>query len=242
MNESVIEMKNWEKWQTFRKDRGTPPWIKLYRNLMSNQEWSMLTDAEKGQLVSMWIVAADRGGNLPNDPTIIKKLCLLDAEPNLNKFKELDFVYVNDAKMTPRCQPSGCQDGANMTHQSRAEESREEKIEKGSPSETSPESSIKENAKSLKNAEAFFEKYPEPALGYLDMALNKDFTEEEAKTIWEKFRLHHLANNSKNKNFYFAWQAWLTNEKKNPQKKNWEQIREDEYQAERKARLESPFL
>ena len=99
----MIKIKNWEKWQSYRKDRGTPPWIKIHRNLMSNPEWAVLSDSEKGQLVSMWIVAADKGGVIPADKNIIRKICQLDEAPNVNKFIELGFL---DADMTPTCQPN----------------------------------------------------------------------------------------------------------------------------------------
>lgn len=120
-----IKVKGWDKWQSFRKDRGTPPWIKLHRNLMSNPEWAQLSDTEKGQLVSIWIIAADKNGSISSDPGIIRKICQLDEVPNINKFIELDFL-ISD----------GCQDDANMTTKSqpddapeerRGEESREEK-------------------------------------------------------------------------------------------------------------------
>ncbi len=68
-----MEIANWDKWQTFRKDRGTPPWIKVYRNLLSNEQWVELTDSEKGQLVSIWILAADKNGQI---------LCFLYTSPS----------------------------------------------------------------------------------------------------------------------------------------------------------------
>ena len=46
-----MKVSGWAKWQTFRTDRGTPPWIKVHRNLFSNPEWVSLSDAERGQLV-----------------------------------------------------------------------------------------------------------------------------------------------------------------------------------------------
>jgi hypothetical protein len=69
---------------------------------MSNSDWIGLSDAEKGQLVSMWIVAADKGGSLPDDPNMIRKMCILDGTPDINKFKMLGFI---DAKRTPRRRP-----------------------------------------------------------------------------------------------------------------------------------------
>lgn len=94
----MIKITRWDEWQTFRKDRGTPPWIKLYRNLLSNEEWVTLTDSEKGQLVSMWILAADKNGSIPENPLMIQKMAMLDSKPNISKFIELGF-------MTPDCQP-----------------------------------------------------------------------------------------------------------------------------------------
>ncbi len=97
-----MDITNWSKWQTYRKDRGTPPWIKVYRNLLSNQEWVGLSDSEKGQLVSIWILAADRGGEVPDNSKTIQKMCMLDDAPDLPKFVSLGFL-------TPTCQPSGDQ-------------------------------------------------------------------------------------------------------------------------------------
>ena len=59
-----FKIKNWDKWQTYRKDRGQPPWIKLHRCIMRDPEWVLLSDAERGQLISLWLLAADRGGEI----------------------------------------------------------------------------------------------------------------------------------------------------------------------------------
>ena len=94
----MIKINRWDEWQTFRKDRGTPPWIKLYRNLLSNEEWVSLSDSEKGQLVSIWILAADKSGEIPENPLMIQRMAMLDTKPNINKFIELGFI-------TSDCQP-----------------------------------------------------------------------------------------------------------------------------------------
>ncbi len=118
--EPIIHIHDWEDWQSFRKDRGAPPWIKVYRNLLSNQKWAVLSDAEKGQLVSIWIVAADRNGEIPNDPAITKKICQLDEEPNFSKFISLGLLT-----------PTGCHGDTKLSLSTRQdgepEESRGEK-------------------------------------------------------------------------------------------------------------------
>ncbi len=118
-----LHIKNWDKWQTYRRDRGQPPWIKVHRRVMRNLEWLELTDAERGQLVAMWLLAADHDGVIPASPQAIQKICFMTKPLNLNKFIELGFLE-ND----------GCQPDANLTPERRqpdapkAEESREEKI------------------------------------------------------------------------------------------------------------------
>ena len=125
-----MKVKDWERWQTYRKDRGTPPWIKVYRNLFSNPEWYELSDAEKGHLISIWILSADKSGEIPDNPKVIQKMCALDNCPNVNKFIELGFL-VSDCQphgnhLVDKVAPNGCQHDAPETEQSSADKSRVE--------------------------------------------------------------------------------------------------------------------
>lgn len=120
-----MKISNWDTWQSYRSDRGAPPWIKVHRNLMSNPEWAVLSDAEKGQLISIWIVAADKSGEVPDDSRILQKICQLDKQPNISKFKDLGFIdddaLQDDANLTS----DGSQDDA--PDKIRAEEKRVDK-------------------------------------------------------------------------------------------------------------------
>jgi uncharacterized phage protein (TIGR02220 family) len=111
----TIKIRNWDKWQSYRKDRGTPPWIKVHRGLMSNQSWALLTDAEKGQLVSLWIIAADKSGEIPADPRILRKICLLDEVPDINKFIDLGFLESDRQPDSDQNNNVGCHDDAKVT-------------------------------------------------------------------------------------------------------------------------------
>jgi len=122
---STIKIHDWDEWQTFRKDRGAPPWIKIHRNLMTNEKWAFLTDAEKGQLISMWIAGADNEGKLPSDARVIKKICQLDDKPDLDKFSKLGLIDGHDSQVVVNMTPIGCQYDA--PEESRVEERREEK-------------------------------------------------------------------------------------------------------------------
>lgn len=123
-----MQIHDWNQWQSFRKDRGAPPWIKLHRSLMTNQKWAALTDAEKGQLVSLWIAAADTDGELPDSPAVLRKICQLDQEPNISKFIELGLVTTTcqpvDNQLTTTCPQ------LDAPEERRGEERREEKKRK----------------------------------------------------------------------------------------------------------------
>lgn len=98
-----MKIRKWEVWQSYRKDRGQPPWIKVHRTLMRDPDWVALTDAQRGQLVSIWMLAADHNGQIPPDPKIIQKLCFMEKEPDLKTLIEHGFIEGRrrpDANMT----------------------------------------------------------------------------------------------------------------------------------------------
>lgn len=100
----VLRIRNWKKWQSYRSDRGQPPWIKLHRALMRDPDWVDLSDAHRGQLVAIWLLAADRDGIVPEDPTVIQKLCYMDSKPDLEVLIEHGFIEKRrqrDANVTP---------------------------------------------------------------------------------------------------------------------------------------------
>lgn len=95
-----LKVHDWREWQTYRKDRGQPPWIKVHRCLMRDHKWIRLSDEQRGHLLSIWILAADNNGEIPADPKLIKKLCYLENEPDLNYFINQGLLD-GDVNMTP---------------------------------------------------------------------------------------------------------------------------------------------
>ncbi len=141
--DGMLRVVNWDKWQTFRKDRGNPDWIKVHRCVMTSEQWAHLTDAEKGQLISLWIIAADRDGHIPSDSQVLRKLAQLDENPNVKKFIDLgllegDWLPGGNQVVTSRLPggdhvvtsrlPGGDHVVGNLTPQSREEKSREDYI------------------------------------------------------------------------------------------------------------------
>ena len=60
-----LEVANWDKFQHY-KDRD-PKWIKLYRELLDNYEYSHLPDTAKAHLVGVWLLAAKMDNKIPWD-------------------------------------------------------------------------------------------------------------------------------------------------------------------------------
>ena len=99
-----------------------------------------MSNQERGELVSMWLLAADREGTIPDDQTLVARLCFMDSIPDLERFIALGFLErrQGDAKTTPtgrqhdaKVTPRRRQGDAKVTHQRRVEKSREEsEIEK----------------------------------------------------------------------------------------------------------------
>ena len=108
-----IRITNWRRWQSYRSDRGQPPWIKVHRCTLRNPEWVSLEDYERGQLISIWMLAADYDGAIVTPDHVdtlekiaehIKQVCCMSKSPHLQTFINLGFIEKwrqSDAKPTP---------------------------------------------------------------------------------------------------------------------------------------------
>lgn len=121
-----LKIANWDRWQTYRKDRGQPPWIKIHRCLMRNPEWVQLKDEERGQLVAIWLLAADHDGAIPASRELVYKLCFMSDLPNLELFTSLGFIEPG---------ANVASEGRQHDHpeESRVEKNREDKKDKIPP-------------------------------------------------------------------------------------------------------------
>lgn len=120
-------IRNWERWQTYRRDRGQPPWIKVHRLLLRNPEWVNLSDAQRGQLIVLWLLAADRNGTIPADPGILMRLGLMTTEPDLKLFETLGFLELPDSWRQDDVSVASTwrQDDANVTPQRQKQRQRQ---------------------------------------------------------------------------------------------------------------------
>lgn len=216
-----IRFKNWEEHQSYRKDRGTPPWIKVYRNLFSKPKWVILTDKQKGQLVSLWVLAADDDGHIPSDTTMLMKLCMLDEAPDLSVF---DQWFEDDVtNLTPTCQP----DDANMSPQKREEEKRIEEnhtnvcLEQNAQAiEQAKEVEKNEKARAKRIERAFpqcqgardFQNHIDNEWWKYaaEQGHQPDSAAEQLYEFWEHFTSPDCQRPTK-KSWFSAWQRWCRN-------------------------------
>lgn len=85
-------VKNWEKFQHY-KDRN-PPWIKLYRWLLDDYEFSQLQDETKAHLMLIWLLASHTGGRVPADPKYLAAKIGATSLPDLSKLVDSGWLIV----------------------------------------------------------------------------------------------------------------------------------------------------
>lgn len=79
----TIRIRNWSKHQHF-KDR-TPPWIKLYRDILDDPDWHAMSGDDAKLLVGLWLVASEdetRTGALPDIRRLAFRLRITESQLN----------------------------------------------------------------------------------------------------------------------------------------------------------------
>jgi hypothetical protein len=95
-----LSVKNFAHFQHYR-DRA-PVWIKLYNAVMDDEAFLELSDAERGQLVLIWLLASRRENKIPNDGKAIARAIQASGRVNLERFVTAGFlVPYQDASTVP---------------------------------------------------------------------------------------------------------------------------------------------
>lgn len=85
-------VKNWFSFQHY--SNRTPPWIKLYRSILTDPDFNQLTEVQQCRLMKLWIVASDYEGRLPRPNSELTR-----SQRLLNSALTLSSHYLNDEKM-----------------------------------------------------------------------------------------------------------------------------------------------
>lgn len=73
----IIVVQGWERFQHY-KDRD-PPWVKLYRDLLTSESWVLGTDVSRLVQVASTLLAARYSNSIPYDFRLIRKVASLDC-------------------------------------------------------------------------------------------------------------------------------------------------------------------
>jgi hypothetical protein len=117
MHYRIVE---WEKYQHY-KDR-SPPWIKLYRSLLTSETWILCDDASRVLAIACMVIASTTDNKIPCDPKYMKRVAYLNDEPNYEHLLRCNFIQLVDdaSNMLASCYQDA------IPEQSRAEQSKEE--------------------------------------------------------------------------------------------------------------------
>jgi len=86
---TTIAVKNWERFQHY-KDRD-PPWIKLYRDMLTSEPWVLGTDISRLVQVAITLLAARYSNAIPYQFQLLRKVASLDCTEK--QFgKAIDFL------------------------------------------------------------------------------------------------------------------------------------------------------
>jgi len=87
---------NFRKFQNFHDRK--PPWIKLYRDLLDNMDWFMLSPIASKSLINLWLLGSESFGNLPDDFEIGFRLRLNQKELDIVMKELIKFKFVEEGK------------------------------------------------------------------------------------------------------------------------------------------------
>ena len=94
----ILTVPNWAKWQSYRKDRGAPKWIKAHLCALRNPKWVALSDAQRGQIVTIWMLASEEDGKIdvPSGTleVYIQRVGLMSSVPDLASLETAGLVEV----------------------------------------------------------------------------------------------------------------------------------------------------
>jgi hypothetical protein len=94
-DQGYLEVKNWKQFQHYR-DRD-PQWIKLYRKVLADYEFSRLQDASKLLLICIWLLASEdreHRGRVPNDPEWIARRAGIQGPVDLQPLIDAGFLLL----------------------------------------------------------------------------------------------------------------------------------------------------
>jgi hypothetical protein len=129
---AIITLAGWAELQHY-KDR-SPPWVKLYRELLTSESWVLGTDTSRLVQVASMLLAARYNNQIPYRWDLIKKVSSLECTESAFRAAVLHLVaynFLEIQEVTSEEKPS-VQDASNVLARCSSEERRgEERRDRG---------------------------------------------------------------------------------------------------------------
>jgi ribosomal protein L12E/L44/L45/RPP1/RPP2 len=164
---TTFSVKNFERFQHY-KDR-SPPWIKLYNELLDDYSFGLLPDASKLHLVAIWLLASRSNNRIPHDPAWIAKRISATERVDLDLLRTCGFIELHGVRKTPAARKPD----ADPEREAESETDREKEKEDSSAEADAGAPVVKGRKTYTPAFEAFWRDYPTDALMSKSKAFEK---------------------------------------------------------------------
>jgi hypothetical protein len=195
----TFSVKNFERFQHY-KDR-SPPWIKLYNELLDDYEFGRLPDASKMHLVAIWLLASRSDNKIPYDSAWVARRINANTKVDLTLLACAGFIVVDQQLQSTE------QDASNTLAESKQDaclegEERRERVETEEIA-ASPRSSRKKPARTIPDNFEISDANRSYARAY-------GFSESDIKREHQRFCMHAKAKGTTYADWNAAEHNWIT--------------------------------
>ncbi len=215
---ATFSVKNFEKFQHY-KDR-SPPWIKLYNELLDDYEFGLLQDASKFHLVAIWLLASRSENKIPYDPAWVARRINASGTVNLDALAAGGFIVV-DQPLRGAEQDASTPQAECLSREEGQVQDIDKHIDQEIPSDEgtkktdrSPKKSPKRKPKVPITPVPDGERLNALMLEFLVQADKRRIGVAEAKEQFERFIDHHRSKANEFADWNAAGRNWLRNSPK----------------------------
>jgi len=167
----TFSVKNFERFQHY-KDR-SPPWIKLYNELLDDYSFGQLPDASKLHLVAIWLLASRSNNRIPHDSVWIAKRISATEKVDLELLRTSGFIELQDADIPQAARKRHADPEREAETETEGETEGETEEEDSSAGADAGAPRIAGQKKYTAEFEAFWHGYPTDALMSKSKAFEK---------------------------------------------------------------------
>lgn len=193
-----MKIRNWTKFQHYNHRR--PPWIKIYRDLLDDPAFMMLSGDASKMLVMCWLLASENDGELPDVATIAFRT-RQDLSTTNKLLSQLNQWFEHDASTAL----ADCQQDA--TPESETESELELEKELLAPSKNTPA------VKKRRGAHYCPDDW-QPSRADLEWAIDKGFDGAYVNEVTEQMIDWSRGSGKKKADWSATWRNWLRREMK----------------------------